>query len=298
MTRQPKNHPHLPHDFTTVLHGIADQGKPTQRSIAAKPFVKWVGGKRSILNQLTQRFPDFPEACDAYYEPFVGGGALFFHAQPKEAHLSDANFHLAITYQAIRDNVEEVIEAIGSHARHHTKSYYTKARKKLGRVQSAIEIAGLFIYINKTCFNGLYRVNKSGEFNVPIGSDKTVDAILDSDNLRRSSKALQGVSIAQRDFRQTPLMFHAFYYLDPPYHGTYSGYNNAGFDEDDHKALASLCGDINQGGGWFMLSNSDTPLIRSLYADYRIEEILASRSISCKSHQRGKHHELIIRNYY
>ncbi len=267
---------------------------PATDSLLARPFVKWVGGKRSILNELTKRLPS---AADFYYEPFVGGGALFFALQPERASLSDINFHLMCTYQAIKENVEAVIEEVTRHARCHNKKYYASARKHLSIQEDRIRIAGLFIYLNKTCYNGMYRVNKAGEFNVPLGSPKNETSILDADNLRHVSHALQSVEIQHRYFEHTPLRRNAFYYLDPPYHKTYDSYHDSGFGDAKHRALADLCCSIDRAGGGFMLSNSDTPFIRGLYGKFKIEEVLAKRSVSCKAVSRGKESELIIRNY-
>ena len=158
------------------------------------------------------------------------------------------------------------------------------------------KIAALFIYLNKTCFNGLYRVNREGFFNVPIGDYKNAPEV-DEDNLRACSKVLQGVDIKQQSFTHLKPHKNDFYYLDPPYHGLYDGYNGSGFGDAEHIALAEFCHAIHKKGGKFMLSNSDTPFVKNLYKSYTIEHVRASRSVSCKSHQRGKETELIIRNY-
>jgi len=152
------------------------------------------------------------------------------------------------------------------------------------------------IYLNKTCFNGLYRVNKAGGFNVPMGSYAD-PALYDEDVLRADSQALQGVTVTCHPFSQTPVVREDFYYFDPPYHKTYDGYNGAGFGDDKHERLATLCREIHAARGYFMLSNSDTPFIRELYNGFTIEQVSASRSVSCKGAQRGKENELIIRNY-
>lgn len=293
MSRAPKQHEHLPFSFEQVLTGIADEQKPSIIVVAARPFLKWVGGKRSILPALSERIP---KSFNAYHEPFLGGGALFFEIQPRKAFLSDVNFHLIITFQVVRDNVEDLIKALTAHAKNHTKEYFGKAREKLFVEKDPVKLAGLFIYLNKTCYNGLYRVNKTGKFNVPIGSYKN-PAILDADNLRNVSKLLQGVNIEQRPFMQTIVNKDDFYYLDPPYHKTYDGYNGGGFADSEHEQLAKLCHKIHAAGGKFMLSNSDTDFVRNLYKSYNIEDVMASRMVSCKGTQRGKENELIIRNY-
>lgn len=293
MGRDKHFHEPLDGDFNSVLAAIADEQRPDVQTLAARPFVKWVGGKRSIIPELLKRLPDH---YNRYHEPFVGGGALFFAVQPEDAYLSDVNFHLIITFQTVRDNVNDLIRQLKIHARLHNKEYYLKARTKLFTEKDPVKIAALFIYINKTCFNGLYRVNSSGGFNVPMG-DYANPAILDEENLRNASKVLGGAEIRQHDFTHIKPHKNNFYYLDPPYHETYSGYDGGGFGDKEHEKLALFCHEIDRVGGYFMLSNSDTPFVRSLYKGYSIEQVSASRSVSCKGNQRGKKNELLIRNY-
>jgi DNA adenine methylase len=287
-----KLHQPLGVSFDDALGRIADQHKPTI-TLAARPFLKWVGGKRSIIDQLLKRVP---ESYKAYHEPFLGGGALFFALQPDKAYLSDINFHLTIAFTTVRDHADELIAQLKIHEANHSQPYYLGSRVKLFQETEPVKIAALFIYLNKTCFNGLYRVNKAGKFNVPMGSYKN-PAILDEPNLRNASQVLQGVEIKQHSFKQARPKKHDFYYIDPPYHTTYSQYNNSGFGDEEHKLLADYCHTIDGVGGYFMVSNSDTPLVRELYKGYNIEVVAASRSVSCKAYQRGKENELIIRNY-
>lgn len=293
MTRKPNHHEPLGMSFGDALAAIADQNKPNIISVPARPFLKWVGGKRSILPELLRRMPD---EYDTYNEPFLGGGALFFAEKPKEAYLSDINFHLVLTFQRVRDDVDGVIRNLKIHASRHDPEYYKKARTRLFKEKDTTKLAALFIYLNKTCFNGLYRVNKSGAFNVPIGDYKN-PPILDEDNLRACSSVLQGVSIEQMPFTQIDPLKGDFFYLDPPYHETYEGYSAHGFGDDEHTKLAAFCKKIDERGGYFMLSNSDTPFVRKLYKGYTIEHVSAARSVSCKSAQRGRENELLIRNY-
>lgn len=275
------------------MTAIADENKPSETTFSARPFVKWVGGKRSILTEL---IPRLPSVYKTYHEPFLGGAALFFAVKPVKAYLSDINFHLVVTFQTVRDHVDALIEQLKDHAEKHDKEYFLKARKRLFVEKDPIKISAFFIYLNKTCFNGLYRVNQSGFFNVPIGDYKD-PPILDEDNLRSCSDALKDAKIKQHSFEQLEPEKDNFYYLDPPYHETYSGYDGRGFGEKEHTALAGFCKEIDKTGAFFMLSNSDTPLIRSLYNGFHIEQVSASRSVSCKANQRGKEKELIIRNY-
>lgn len=292
MIRERKYHDPIDGSFDDVLQAVA--GGVSDVHVLAKPFVKWVGGKRSELPQLLERAKS---GFTGYYcEPFVGGGAMFFELQPENAHIADINFPLIMTYTAIRDNVDDVIRHLKTHKKKHSKEYYQIMRKKLNTESDNAKLAATFIYLNKTCFNGLYRVNKSGEFNVPMGSYKN-PPILDEDNLRNCSIVLQDTKIEQKSFTQIKPKKNTFYYLDPPYHKTYSQYDGSGFGEEEHKKLADFCGKIDEVGSYFLLSNSDTPLIRSLYARYNIDVIKASRSVSCKAHQRGKENELIIKNH-
>lgn len=294
MTPRPtKMYEQLPHSFEDVLQGIADEQRPKHFTLNTKPFLKWVGGKRSILPVLVERLP---KEYTGYYEPFIGGGALFFSVQPDKAHLSDINFHLIVTYTAVRDDVERLIACLKVHEQNHTPDYFLKARKRISKEKDPTKLASFLIYLNKTCFNGLYRVNRAGEFNVPLGSYKNPN-IVDEPTLRADSELLHGVTIDQKHFSHVPIKKNAFYYLDPPYDGTYSQYDGSGFGEDEHKKLAEFCHKVHKAGGYFMLSNSDTELVRALYHGYTIEEVSASRSVSCKAHQRGKENELLIRNY-
>ena len=286
---------HKPIDgtFDDVLTAVAHQNRG-EVSITAKPFLKWVGGKRSVLSHLFERAK--VGFTGKYVEPFVGGGALFFEMQPQNAYISDINFHLIITYTAIRDDVEQVIKHLKQHKNKHGKEHYPKMRNALNTETNPAKVAAIFIYLNKTCFNGLYRVNKQGGFNVPMGSYKN-PPILDDGNLRNCSAILQDVDIQQHSFNAVKPTKNTFYYLDPPYHKTYDQYDGSGFGEGEHKALADFCDKIDKAGSYFLLSNSDTPLIRSLYSRYTIDVIQGSRSVSCKAHQRGKENELIVKNY-
>ncbi|MFH1357566.1 MAG: DNA adenine methylase [bacterium] len=295
MTARPVSNIHkpLPHTFDEVLIGIANEQKPLVETINAKPFLKWVGGKRSVLPKLLERLPD---SYNSYFEPFAGGGALYFELQPATAYISDINFYLIITYKAVRDNVDELVKLLKAHEKKHDKEYFLKTRARLSTERDQIKIASIFIYLNKTCFNGLYRVNKKGGFNVPIGSYKNPN-IVSEDNLRACSEVLQGATISQHSFEQVKIKKGAFYYIDPPYHQTYSQYDGSGFGDEEHTKLADFCHKIDKAGGFFMVSNSDTKLVRTLYKGYTIDEVQASRSVSCKAHQRGKEYELIIRNY-
>jgi DNA adenine methylase len=293
MSRPPKYHAPIQASFDDVLTAIADENKPTFREVIARPFVKWAGGKRSILPELIARMP---RAYKTYCEPFLGGGALFFAVRPESAYLSDINFPLIVTFRAVRDDVETIIANLKIHAAKHCKEYYLRARERFSREKDATKIGALLVYLNKTCYNGLFRVNKEGGFNVPIGSYDE-PGILDEENLRACSKALKTAEIVQHPFAQVPIAKENFYYLDPPYHKTFDGYDSSRFGDKDHRRLAEFCHALDKAGCFFMVSNSDNTFVRSLYRAFKIEQIQGARFVSCKPQQRGRYNELIIRNY-
>lgn len=275
------------------LNKFDEQNKFIKNSYTYRPFLKWVGGKRSIIKELVSRMPN---VYSNYYEPFVGGGMLYFSLIPKNSHLSDINSNLVVTYNVVKNNVEALIEILKIHSLNHNPDYFKKARKCIFTEKDHLKVAAWFIYLNKTCFNGLYRVNKSGFFNVPIGS-YTNPNICDEENLHLASKVLQSTTIKQQRFDQIPIENGAFYYLDPPYHKTFSNYDSSGFDDMEHEALADYCARIHKAGGFFMLSNSNTEFIQKSYKNFHIEQVYAGRLVSCKGNQRSKEKELIIRNY-
>lgn len=271
---------------------------PTRSSSTApaRPFVKWAGGKRSILPVLLERVP---ARLVTYAEPFVGGGALFFALRAagfnQPAHLSDSNERLVTTYEVVRDDVDALIDVVAFHAERHDECYYKAARRELSVETDPLKVAALLVYLNKTCFNGVYRVNRAGDFNMGIG---TLDSsgVLDAENLRQASAALQGVTVARGDFADTDPVPGGFYYLDPPYHGTYTSYTTSRFDEDDQRRVAEFCRRIDAAGGMFLASNADTPFIRSLYDGFGVDVVMARRTVSCAAHQRGRTGELLVGN--
>jgi len=258
-----------------------------------KPFLKWAGGKRSILPLLLDRVP---KTYRAYYEPFLGGGALFFALNPPSAFLSDINPRLITTYAVVKERIEELIRQLKEHASLHNKDYYYQMRRLFSSEQTAVQTAALFIYLNRTGFNGLYRVNKKGEFNVPIG-DYEMPTILDEPLLRAISERLKRAEIKQCSFDEVEIVSDGFYYFDPPYYNTFDGYDGNRFLAKDHERLANFCRRLDKAGSYFMVSNSDDDFVRKIYDGFFIEEIMASKSISCKGEGRGKKSELIIRNF-
>lgn len=273
-----------------------------------KPFVKWVGGKRQLLRQFRELglYPpeDFNPITNTYYEPFVGGGAVFFDLLPKNAELSDLNNELVTTYNVIKNNVDELIQSLQKHI--YDKEYYLEVRAKKVEDLSYVEIASRFIFLNRTGFNGLYRVNKSGQFNVPFGRYNN-PVICDEDNLRRVSDALQGVTITHQDYKNVLKTTKSgdFIYLDPPYYpinatSSFTSYTAEGFLEKEQTELRDTFVKLHEKGCFVMLSNSDTPFINELYSGLdgiTINKITAGRSINSKGSGRGKITEVLVTNY-
>ncbi len=266
-----------------------------------KPFVKWAGGKRQLLKQLVFFAPT---KFNRYFEPFVGGGALFFKLMPSIAIISDANYELINAYKVIRDNVEELIESLKKHR--NEEDYFYKIRALDPNQLSPVERASRFIFLNKTCFNGLYRENSKGEFNVPFGKYKK-PKICDENNLRAVSKFLNSINlkILHADYKEVCSFPEKgdFVYLDPPYipvskTANFTTYLSLGFSEEEHKVLSSVFKELDKKGCFVMLSNADHPLIRELYKDYKIVELTTNRAINCVGGKRkGAGKELLIMNY-
>ncbi len=273
-------------------------------TIEIPSIVKWAGGKSQLLNQFDKFFP---ERIEFYIEPFLGSGAVFFYVKrrfnPKKIILSDINEELINAYVVVRDKVDAVIEALKKHKEQHSKENYYKMRALEPAALTDVERASRFIYLNKTCFNGLYRVNSKGKFNVPIGSYKN-PGILKEDILKEANKLLQGVELKVMSFEKV-LDFvtkKAFIYLDPPYYpltktSSFTAYTKEVFLEDEQKKLAEIFKELNKMGCKLMLSNSDHPFIRDLYKEFKQEQVYAKRLISCDATKRGPITELVVRNY-
>jgi DNA adenine methylase len=273
------------------------------------PFVKWAGGKSQLIPQIIRLMPS---RFARYFEPFLGGGAVFFHTASynRNAFLSDINVDLINAYKIIRNNVEELITALKYHQDEYSKSpksYYYQLRDKTKGLNK-IENAARFITLNKTCYNGLYRVNKKGFFNVPIGRYKN-PLICDPVNLRKMSIVLsQSASyLGVIDYKKI-LVEKAdkddFVYLDPPFHpisntANFTSYTNNGFTLEDQKELATIFKELTRRGCKLLLSNSNTEEIRRLYSDFShlTELALVNRSINAVGSKRVGHVELLIRNY-
>ncbi len=274
-------------------------------TVRHKPFIKWVGGKRQLLPEL-QRY--LPEKITDYFEPFIGGGALLWTLEPQELRsitINDYNAELINVYQVVRDKPRQLLASLAKHR--NTEDYYYEQRA-LDRQdnfnrRSAVTRASRFIYLNKTGYNGLYRVNSKGQHNVPFGRYAN-PTIVDSETIYACSAFLQHVQLMQGDFDAIrPLLSaDAFVYLDPPYApvsatANFTSYTDQGFDHSMQQRLKELCDYIDAIGAKFMLSNSAAPLIYKLYQDYEVIEVQASRAVNSKASGRGKVTELIVRNY-
>lgn len=266
----------------------------------ASPIVKWVGGKTQLLDELRARSP---ASFRRYYEPFAGGLALFFALQPLRAVLADLNVDLVATYQAVADDPEAVIANLTALKAHQGDDHYYATRDRwnarLGRDGSAAR-AAMFIYLNKTCFNGLWRVNKRGEMNTPWGKDSTRQ-IFERDNVLAASAALAAATLRHGDFKSTTQDASEgdFLYFDPPYDpltrtANFTSYTKDGFGDDQQAALAEWARELRGRGALVMLSNNDTPLIRRLYHGFRVDAVRCPRSINSKGDKRGKIDEVII----
>lgn len=264
--------------------------------IPPRPFLKWAGGKSRLIAQYQ---PFLPQAFDTYYEPFLGGGALFFYLRPQRAVLSDINPELVNVYTCVRDRVEELIEQLTHHAAHHGQDYYYQMRAETP--EPPVARAARLIYLNKTCFNGLYRVNAQGQFNVPMGRYSN-PKICDRDLLQAASEALQSATIVQRSFHQileaniTP---QDFVYFDPPYQplsvtSNFTGYSRDAFTAAHQIQLRDIFAQLAQLQVQVLLSNSDCPFIRELYQDFPIQTIHAARAINVHAQKRGKINEVLV----
>ncbi len=275
-----------------------------------KPFVKWVGGKRQLLKQFSSMglYPpdEFDPNKDTYFEPFVGGGAVFFDLLPKKAVLSDMNLELVTTYIVIRDNVESLIKLLKTYK--YDKDFFLKIRAKKIEKLSDLQIAARFIYLNRTCFNGLYRVNGKGEFNVPFGSYNN-PSICDAVNLRKVSLSLAKVEIKHQDYKEVLKKAKKgdFIYFDPPYYpvsktASFTSYTKDVFLDKEQIELRDTFVELHKRGCFVMLSNSDTPFINEIYSEIKdkkvkINKVQAGRAINSNASKRGKVFEVLVTNY-
>jgi DNA adenine methylase len=295
-----------------------------KKRVELKPFVKWVGGKGQLVSEIEKYIPTTDLGFTKYCEPMVGGGALLFNILSKydfdEIYISDYNSELINAYNVIKSDVQPLIEKLSEMELtflpmndNGRKYYFYAARDKFNSLKlsenTAIEKAALFIFLNKTCFNGLYRVNKKGQFNVPMGAYKN-PTICDEDNLRNISEALQNVEIVCGDYTKAKRFIdgHTFVYIDPPYRpisqtSAFTSYNSDAFDDNEQIRLAKFIDEINATGAKIVLSNSDPKNVNpddnffeDLYKEYIVNKVEATRMINSKSECRGKIKELLICN--
>lgn len=270
------------------------------------PVLKWVGGKRQLISTIIKFLPSDINKL-GYIEPFVGGGALFFYLQPKKGIINDYNEELINVYKVIRDNCEKLIQDLEKHENNAEYFYNIRAldRNKNYKKLSNIVRASRIIYLNKTCYNGLYRVNNAGEFNTPYGRYKNPN-IVNAPTLRAVSKFLNNnnIEILSGDYSNVLRMAkkNCFVYLDPPYHpisesSNFTGYVEGGWSEEDQIRLKKECDELNKKGVRFLLSNSASKFILDLYKDYSIEFVKATRNINSVGTARGEIDEVLIRNY-
>lgn len=294
----------------------------------AKPFIKWVGGKSQLIEQLDSLLPaDFDNCRDVtYIEPFVGGGAMLFYMLQrypniKRAVINDINPDLICCYRTVRDFPEDLIVSLQQVEKEYLRLDTEEARKEFFMAARArynqknldsIENTTLFFFLNRTCFNGLYRVNKSGAFNVPFGK-YTNPTICDPETIRADSKLLQRVEICQGDFEHTfdYAEGNTFFYFDPPYRplsdtSSFNDYTKESFNDTAQIRLKTYCDKIHEAGFSFMLSNSDCKgkdeddndnFFDKLYRNYTIDRVWASRSINANPNKRGKLTEILVHNY-
>jgi DNA adenine methylase len=274
----------------------------------AKPFLKWAGGKRGLISQLFERFP---AKFNNYHEPFLGGGAVFFELysrgmlNDKKVYLSDINAELINAYQVVKNHPKDLIKNLQIYKKNHSKEFYYQIRE-LDRLDnfktlSELERATRFIYLNKTCFNGLYRVNKKGYFNTPIGSYKNPN-IADEETILNASEALQNAIISNNSFDKTTQNANSndFVYLDPPYYpltktASFTAYDENAFLDEKQKQLFSVFKKLNDKNCVVLKSNSNADFIKTMYKKYTIDFVNANRFINSKSSGRNKIQEILIK---
>lgn len=269
------------------------------------PVVKWVGGKRQLLDDLT---PLFPKRVTSYCEPFLGGGAVLFKLQPNIAYVNDINSELIQMYEVIRDNVDELIVALSEHPNEEGHFYgvrdWDRDKQKYEQL-TKVQRAARIIYLNKTCYNGLFRVNNAGEFNTPFGHYKNPN-IVNAPTLKAVSAYFQKAQITFSSVDYAEVLANVargtFVYLDPPYDpvsdtANFTGYAKGGFDRSEQIRLRQCCDALDRRGIKFMLSNSATDFIRKQYAAYNVTTVKAKRAINSNAAKRGQVDEVVVRNY-
>ncbi len=266
------------------------------------PFVKWAGGKSRLLEQFKPLFPK-EGSYKKYIEPFLGGGAVFFYLEPKEAIISDLNKDLIEAYKVVNLHLKELLKILKKYEKKHSKEFYLKIREKYNADGlDKITKAAYLIYLNKTCFNGLYRVNSKGGFNVPFGQHKKFS--VNETGLLEASKILKKSKIEHTGFEQVLKNARKgdFIYFDPPYYplnisSNFTTYTKESFLEKEQEKLVKTFKKLDARGCILMLSNSDTPFICNLYKEWNITRVKAKRFINCIGSKRGDVSEVVVRNY-
>lgn len=269
------------------------------------PVLKWVGGKRQLIDEIMPRIPSHTK----YVEPFVGGAAILFELQPHKAIINDSNAELINVYNMIKEKPDELIKKLMIHESNNSEDYYYSIREldrdKTYNNLSALDKAARIIYLNKTCYNGLFRVNSAGEFNTPYGKYKNPN-IVNSTTIKEVSLYLNEneITILNLDFKEAikNLRKDCFVYFDPPYvpissSSSFTGYTEGGFSLKNQKELKIICDGFTKRGIKFMQSNSDSPFVRELYRNYTIVSVKARRSINSDAGKRGGVGEVLIMNY-
>lgn len=294
----------------TAVNLSQNQRKRTYKyNVLAQPFLKWAGGKRQLLSIIREYVP---KSYSQYYEPFVGAGAVLFSLQPKKSVINDTNSALINCYRVIKDNPEELVKLCDEHRKNNSKEHYYQLREQDRKDdfanRSSVERAARIIYLNKTCFNGLFRVNSSGQFNVPYGNYSN-PVVADPSVIKSVSAYLNqnDVKIFEGDFAEAVANARkrAFIYFDPPYHpisdtSSFTGYSMDGFGEAEQIRLKELCDELSERGCQVLISNSSASFIKELYSgsNYEIVEVQASRAINAVGSKRGRINELLIHNRY
>ena len=267
-----------------------------------RPVVKWVGGKRQLMKEIKN---NMPANYNSYFEPFIGGGALFFELKNEGCYINDYNDELINLYQVIKDNPVGLIEDLKHHTNTEDHYYHIREMDRSPNYSQAstIKRASRLIFLNRTGYNGLYRVNRSGQNNVPFGRYKN-PKIVDEENIMSCSELLQKTTITNGDFENIKehIKKEDFIYFDPPYvpisdTSSFTSYTANGFDDDMQRRLKILCDHINKIGAYFMLSNSCAAMIQDLYKEYTIKTVTANRALNCKANGRGKVNEVLVMNY-
>ena len=271
-----------------------------------KPFLKWAGGKRQLLPEIREHIP---ETFNSYYEPFLGAGAVFFDLLPTKAIVNDFNEQLMLTYRVIRDSVDELIRILDIHKARNSRDYFYEIRaldrnKHVFDLLPDVDKAARLIYLNKTCFNGLYRVNSRGEFNAPYGRYKN-PTICEAEVLRAVSHYLNSheVQLLCKDFADAVADASRgdFVYFDPPYFSSdntnFTSYQAEGFDASEQERLRDVFAELSDRGVKCLLSNSDTEFIRELYSGFEVRTVSAIRAINADVNGRGRVNEVLVRNW-